>query len=507
MKLSALLDALPDARLGATAADPEIGSLHCRSKQVVPGGLFVALAGARADGHDFIAEALERGAGALVTGRPVTASVPVVVSSDPRRLMAHLAARFYGQPSDRLCLVGITGTNGKTTVAYLVEALLTAAGFNVGVIGTVNCRYRGHVLPSPVTTPESLDLQAMLAMMVAAGVTHVVMEVSSHGIDQQRIGGCHFDVGVFTNLSQDHLDYHGTMDAYAACKARFFSDHLFQGPKQDRAWAVVNGFSPQGRQMAAIRPERTLVVGKEPAAGLRVEVLALSLSRTVGKVHGTAGCFDLNSPLVGGHNLENLLCAAGVGQVLGLGPELIGEALSRCTGAPGRLERVADPGGRHVFVDYAHSPDALERVLATLQNLGRTRIVTVFGCGGDRDRGKRPLMGEIAARASDLVVVTSDNPRSEDPMAIIAEILPGVTKVMGPALPSARAALAAGARGAVVEPDRRRAIRLAVAAARPGDTVLIAGKGHETYQLVGERVLAFDDRQEAALALAEEKGR
>jgi len=501
LKLSALLEAMPDVLTAGMAIDPEIGSLHCRSTDVVSGGLFVAIAGTRANGHDFIADAIDRGASALVASRPIDVPVPVVVSADPRRLMANLAARFFGNPSDRLCLVGITGTNGKTTVAYLVEAILATAGKAVGVIGTVNTRFGGQVLPSPVTTPESIDLQALLARMAGSGITHVVMEVSSHGIDQHRIGGCHFDVGVFTNLTQDHLDYHGTMDAYWNCKKRLFSDYLFNGPKQGRARAVVNGLSPYGRQLATLMPAQTIVTGNDPSAGLWADSPAMALTGTTCRVHSPSGAFELSSPLVGYHNLENLLCAVGVGQALGLDPGTIGRALSRCAGAPGRLERVVDPAGRHIFVDYAHSPDALERVLVTIRALGQTRLICVFGCGGDRDRGKRPLMGDIAARVSDLVVVTSDNPRSEDPLAIIADILPGIDKAKAVQLEQT-AALAPGAAGAVVEPDRAKAIGLALRAARPGDTVLIAGKGHETYQLIGGQVLAFDDRRQAALALA-----
>jgi UDP-N-acetylmuramyl-tripeptide synthetase len=440
-------------------------------------------------------------------------SVPTVTVPDTRAALGPLAARFYGDPSRSLVLVGVTGTNGKTTVTLLLESILNAAGYQPGVIGTIDCHFAGRRLPSPVTTPEAPDLQRMLSEMRAAGVTHAVMEVSSHAVDLRRIDGCAFDVGVFTNLTQDHLDYHGTLDAYWACKRRFFTDHLARGAKQNAAM-VVNGDDARGRSLANENlPIRRFVVGQSRDDMIRTDVFRADLTGAAGELVLGDARIPFRTRLIGAHNLENIRCAAGAGLALGLAPEVIRDGVAALTAVPGRLEPVRDSAGRFVFVDYAHTPDALEHALSALRPLTRGRLICVFGCGGDRDRTKRPLMAEAAGRGADVAVVTSDNPRTEDPDAIIEDIRPGLERAGVPYLPAD--ALAdpdeaghqppGGNRRAVgygVEPDRRRAIFLAVAAARPGDAVLIAGKGHETYQIVGRERRSFDDREVARSALA-----
>ena len=493
MKLARLIAAVqPSSVSGLTGEGPDVASIHYRSQDVTAGGLFVAMQGRAADGHAFIDDAVRRGAVAVVAERPAAAAAVVITVPSTRRALAELSARFFGAPSEQLTVVAVTGTNGKTTTSYLIEGILERAGHRTGVIGTIVTRYAGRSFASPVTTPESLDLQRILADMRGAGVTHVVLEASSHAIDRSRIHCCWMDVAVFTNLSQDHLDYHGDMHSYWQAKQRLFTEHLVTGPKAGRALAVVNADSAHGRELAG-RIERPVIrVGTGPGCTVRGEDLVCSQNGIRGAIHLPGEWVEFVSTLVGRHNIENILCAAGAGAALGIPAAAIRAGIEAVTNVPGRLERVANGGGRHVYVDYSHTPDALEHALSALRALTAERIICVFGCGGDRDRTKRPLMGEIAARLSDLAIVTSDNPRSEDPQAIINEILAGIRRACAPA----------GRTEAVVEPDRRRAIAIALSAARPGDTVLIAGKGHENYQVIGGRTIHFDDREEAARALA-----
>ncbi len=498
MKLSLLIAALqPTSVSGLGGRDPEITSLHYRSQEVAPGGLFVAIKGHNTDGHAYVADALERGAEAVVVETPVPGPAAVLRVADSRRALADLAARFYGNPSAALTVIAITGTNGKTTTSYLVEGILAQAGHRPGVIGTINYRYGDKSFANPVTTPESLDLQGILAEMRDAGVTHVVLEASSHAIELKRIHGCQLDVAVFTNLSQDHLDFHGDMDAYWAAKKRLFTHYLASGEKAERAKAVVNTDATRGAELAGALRMPVLTAGTRAGATLRGENIVCTLKGVRGTIAAGEAVFDFDSPLVGRHNVENILCAAAAAWAIGVPPAAIRSGIESVAHVPGRLERIADPGGRFVYVDYAHTPDALENVIAALRALTVERIICVFGCGGDRDRGKRPQMGAIAARGSDLTVVTSDNPRSERPQDIIAQILPGLLAAGACECSDPVAAAPVGKRCFVVDPDRRRAIELAIRAARPGDTVLIAGKGHETYQIIGRSVLAFDDREEA----------
>ena len=428
MKLSALIEAVKPLS-NKNKADPEITSVHYRAQDVQPGGLFVAITGHAADGHDFIDVAIRKGAAAVVSQRELNSKILNIEVADTRQALADIAARFYGRPTEQLTVIGITGTNGKTTTAYVVESILQQAGYGVGVIGTINYRYGGKIFDNPITTPESLDLQRILADMLQAGVTHVVMEVSSHAIDLYRIRCCWFDVAVFINLSQDHLDFHGNMESYWASKKRLFTEYLITGPKKNRAQAVINCNSPEGRELVGNLQVPVTRTGSEPKHTVRVSGALCDLNGIAGTITTPGGKFDIKSPLVGEHNLENILCAVGVGSALDLSTRDLKSGIDGVGSIPGRLERIENDTGRYVYVDYAHTPDALENVIQALRAVTTDRIICVFGCGGDRDREKRPLMGEIAARLCDLAVVTSDNPRTEEPMTIIDHILEGTRRI------------------------------------------------------------------------------
>ena len=481
--------------------DPEIGSIHYRAQEVIAGGLFIAVPGLTADGHDFIDEALQRGAIAIVSQKPVVGDALVIEVDHTRKALAAIADCFYHSPSANLCIIGITGTNGKTTTAYLIEGILQQAGYRVGIIGTINYHYRGQTFANPMTTPEAPDLQRILEEMRRAGVTHVVMEVSSHAVDLCRVAKCQFDIGVFTNLSQDHLDFHQTMDRYWSCKKRFFTEHLSLSPKKDKAQAVINREDEKGRQLQQALHIPTTTVGQAADDHIRPLAASFDISGIKGKIATPAGTFEFNSALVGSHNLENILCSTGVAVALGLAPHIIKAGIEQVKAIPGRLERISSQTGKYVYVDYAHTPDALAHALSALKSLTTNRLICVFGCGGNRDRGKRPQMGSIAGKLCDLAIVTSDNPRKEAPMDIIAQVVEGTRRFSPHAYDAGRLTVEFETKGHVIEADRRQAIRLGVAVARPGDVLLIAGKGHETYQILGDRTIAFDDREEARKAL------
>jgi UDP-N-acetylmuramyl-tripeptide synthetase len=412
-----------------------------------------------------------------------------------------MAACFFGNPSERLTVIGITGTNGKTTSAYLVESILQRAGLEAGVIGTINYRYAGQTFDNPITTPESLDLQRILAEMLRAGVSHVVMEASSHAIDLYRIRNCWFDIAVFINLSQDHLDFHGDMESYWASKKRLFTEYLIEGPKAGHAVAVINCDSKNGSELADVLRVPVIKTGSRPSDTVFAGNTQCDRNGIAGEISTPGGKFHFKSRLVGKHNLENILCAAGAAHALNLAAGALKPGIEAVAAIPGRLEHIENNAGRFVYVDYAHTPDALENVIKALSGVMQRRIICVFGCGGDRDREKRPLMGEIAARLCDLAVVTSDNPRTEDPMAIIAQILEGARKTNSREYCAADLANGFKDKGYVVEADRRRAIQLGIRVSEAGDTILIAGKGHETYQILGTSTIDFDDREEAKKAL------
>ncbi|MGH7301857.1 MAG: UDP-N-acetylmuramoyl-L-alanyl-D-glutamate--2,6-diaminopimelate ligase [Candidatus Rokuibacteriota bacterium] len=490
--MSELLAALPEKRV---IGEPprSVSSIAGDSRQVEPGACFVAVPGFKQDGRHFIPDAIRRGAAIVVTeGEPV-ADLPVaqVLVPSVRVSLARLAGAFYGHPSKQLSLVGITGTNGKTTTSYLVEALLRARGLATGVIGTIGYVLGDETRPANQTTPEALDLQSMLAHMRDRGVRGVAMEVSSHALALARADGIAFDVAVFTNLTQDHLDFHGTLERYRLAKRRLF-ELLAESPKPKRT-AVVNADDPAGASMVEGLGVNVLTFGLRAGAGVRAVAHESSLDGIRMTVETPRGGMTLTSPLIGEHNVMNLLGAVGTGLGLGLEPPVIGGALAAVGTVPGRFEQVRAGQPFLVVVDYAHTPDALERVLTTARKLTRGRLAVVFGCGGDRDRTKRPIMGELAARLSDQVWVTSDNPRSERPEAIVDEIVAGVRRA------------GAAPNRFTTEPDRARAIRAVLGWAAAGDTVVIAGKGHETYQIVGADVLPFDDREVARRILSGER--
>jgi UDP-N-acetylmuramoyl-L-alanyl-D-glutamate--2,6-diaminopimelate ligase len=509
LKLSDLHTAIHEAGIKGSEAERhdngtpnqeiEVTSLHYDTRNVRPGGLFVAIEGFSSDGHRYIQDAVEKGAVAVVSQKPSPAPIPVFQVSDSRKALAVLADRFFGSPSRQLTIIGITGTNGKTTTAYLIENILLAAGFHVGVIGTVNCRYKGKMFKNPVTTPESLDLQRILAEMKSEGVTHVVLEVSSHAIDLSRIEGCRLDMGVFTNLTQDHLDYHGDMDHYWACKKRLFTEYLGH---EKKAMAVINIDNLQGRELVSDLTYPCITTGRSTGSMVHSESMTSDFDGIRGIIASPQGSVRFDSPLVGKHNLENILSAAGVGSALGLPPEAIQTGINRTLSVPGRLERVPGSPGIPVFVDFAHTPDALENVLEALKRLTPERIICIFGCGGNRDRVKRPLMGQIAAASSHLTIVTSDNPRSEKPGDIIDQILPGIRRVCQNEYTVKQLNHGFNHKGYCREPDRKRAIQAGIRAAKPGDIVLIAGKGHETYQIIGDTSKPFDDRAVAQSVLS-----
>lgn len=488
--------------------EAEIVSIHYKSQDVRQGSMFVAIHGNVTDGHEYIDAALANGASAIVTQRPVDRDSLIIEVEDTRRALSAMAAAFYGNPSESLFLIGITGTNGKTTTAYLVESILLKAGFKVGVIGTINYRYAGRIFKSSVTTPESLDLQRILADMLKHGITHVVMEVSSHAIDQNRIADCWFDVGVFTNLTQDHLDYHKNMDSYWLCKKRLFTENLMSGPKKDRTMAVINCDDPRGSALAGTLMDNSqntpIKTFKVSDSTIQPEKVRINPGGITGRLSTSKGAFDFKSFLTGKYNLKNIICATVVGTALDLPLDVIKAGVEDIAVIPGRLEPVPNTAGCFVYVDYAHTPDALENVLSSLISMADGRIICVFGCGGDRDKDKRHQMGEIAGRLCDIAIITSDNPRTEEPMNIIAQILEGVRKTSGNEYtPADKEKLLnqKNQKAYVVESDRKKAIELAVNISRTDDIILIAGKGHESSQIIGNKIISFDDRKEAEKAL------
>jgi len=482
---------------GPRASDPEITLLTCDSREVVPGALFFALPGEKQDGRLFADEAVRRGAAAvLAEGEVDCAPALALRARSARRAMAIAAHNFYGHPGEGLSLAAVTGTNGKTTVTYLVEACARAEGVPAAVLGTVGYRWPGGEARASHTTPESTEIARILARARAGGARLAVLEASSHALAQERVTGLAFESAAFMNLSRDHLDYHRDMERYFRAKSRLFEEHLRPG-----GTAVVNVDDPFGARLAHALEGRPVVIWRFGASrenAIFAEGARFSVRGIEATLRTPKGDLALASPLIGVHNLENLLAASGLALACGLSPQAVERGLSASQGAPGRLERI-EGRGIVAFVDYAHTPDALARALAALRALGPRRLLLVFGCGGDRDRGKRPLMGEVAAKACELSIATSDNPRSEDPLRILSEIVPGLERAG--AGPLTQLAARAGERGYLVCPDRREAIKLALELARPGDLVLIAGKGHEDYEIVGRERRPFDDRVEARRAL------
>ncbi|MEB3273292.1 MAG: UDP-N-acetylmuramoyl-L-alanyl-D-glutamate--2,6-diaminopimelate ligase [Prochlorothrix sp.] len=494
MNLRSLLQDLPGllSLPDHPALDHPVKGLQTNSHACGPGDLFIGMPGMRVDGGEFWAGAIESGAVAAVISQAAYRAKPpsaedgnpcLIVVAEVTPLCAHLAARFYDHPAQKLSLVGVTGTNGKTTTTHLIEYFLAQSQRQAALFGTLYARWQGFQETAAHTTPFATTLQSQLAAAVAAGCSHGVMEVSSHALDQQRVAQCPFQVAVFTNLTQDHLDYHDTMEDYFAAKAKLFSPQYLH----DRA--VVNLDDPYGQRLAqGILPEKVWTYSlSNPKADFWTENLHYEATGVGGILHTPQGAVEFSSPLVGQFNLSNLLAAIAASLELGLDLATLVAVLPQFPGVPGRMERVQVSPDQDitVIVDYAHTPDSLENLLKASRPFIGGQMICVFGCGGDRDRTKRPQMGEIAARLADVAVVTSDNPRTEDPQRILEDVVAGISAAANP----------------VVIGDRAAAIAQAIAQAQPGDGVLIAGKGHEDYQILGTEKIHFDDREQARDAL------
>jgi UDP-N-acetylmuramoyl-L-alanyl-D-glutamate--2,6-diaminopimelate ligase len=492
MKLGVLLEGVDVSKLFEltfghflVTGDIEVHRIQYDSRNVDRGDCFVAMRGVGTDGHKFVKAAIERGAKVIVLERDDTlpdsyfmhAHVVKIVVPDSRKALALMSANYFGHPSSQLTMVGVTGTNGKTTITHLVKSILEAAGQRVGLIGTIEYKIGDEVIPASHTTPESLELNGILARMLSSGCQSVSMEVSSHALRQSRVHGIDFDVAVFTNLTQDHLDYHGTMDEYFQAKKILFEN------LSENAVAVTNCDDEWGMKIVSAAKGRAISYGVSEKADVRGTDIRLSLEGTTFNVRTGNKDYPVSSTLVGRFNVYNILSAYSAGVALGFEHEKISLGIGNVKNVRGRFERIASPKGWTAIIDYAHTPDALEKCLRTVHDVlpreRRGRIITVFGAGGDRDKTKRPLMGKIAGELSDIAIVTSDNPRTEDPQRIIDEIVEGMPP---------KAAV-------TQEADRRSAIHSALRQARAGDVVLIAGKGHEDYQVIGKEKIHFSDRE------------
>ncbi|MDF9408637.1 UDP-N-acetylmuramoyl-L-alanyl-D-glutamate--2,6-diaminopimelate ligase [Pelotomaculum isophthalicicum JI] len=494
MLLRELLEAV-DIRAAGGNHDVRLKGITYDSRKVRPGFLFVSIKGFKSDGHDYVGQAIKRGAVAVVMERELELPPDIAwaVVQDTRHALALLSARFFGDPSKQLKMIGVTGTNGKTTTTSLISSILSSSGEKVGLIGTVHNRIGARIIPVSHTTPESTDLQELLGKMIVEGVGACVMEVSSHALALNRVDGCEFDMAVFTNLTQDHLDFHQSMEDYLEAKLKLFKSLNLPGDKGIIKCAVINADDPAAERFAQAAGGLIYTFGVKNTADVyatEINVNARGVSFNIG---GKLGSCQLNLHLTGLFNVYNALGAFTAAAALGVPQEIIKDALENVQGVPGRFEQVDAGQDFTVIVDYAHTPDGLENILKTARQLTRGRLITVYGCGGDRDRGKRPMMGSIAAKYSDFQIITSDNPRTENPAIIIQGIIEGVLPLVQK-------------ENYLVEQDRRKAIGLAISMARKDDVVIIAGKGHEDYQIIGTEKFPFDDRREAVLAIKELRG-
>lgn len=466
--------------LGAELAQETIEDLAYDSRRVKKGGLFFAFPGARADGRSFAEQAVQAGAIAVCSELPPPEGFQGnwIEVEHGRQALALAARNFFGRPDERISVTGITGTNGKTTTSYLIDSIFRAAGKTTALIGTIEYHLGNQILLAVNTTPESLDLYRLLADLERMGGTFAAMEASSHALALGRIYGMHFHTAVFTNLTRDHLDFHQTMDNYFAAKQMLFTGAGAPPPP----FAVINRDDSYGPKIEVGREAKVLWYGLGKDATVRARHISSSSDGLHFEVQAEGKHFPVQSPLIGRINVYNILAACGVGLSYGLPAETIARGIANCRSVPGRFERVDEGQSFVVVVDYAHTDDALRNVITMARSLQPKRVITLFGCGGDRDRTKRPVMGQVAAELSDLVALTSDNPRSEDPLAIMNDVLVGIRRKDTPCL---------------VEPDRATAIRRAIAEARPGDILILAGKGHETYQVLKDRTIPFDDREVA----------
>ncbi len=501
MKLSELLTTALQVALPPHSPDSEVVALSQDSRTITAGSLFVAVRGFNSDGHQFIPQALAQGAVAVIAEEQRDASgtgaAPVITVPDSRAALARLATVFYGRPSERLKLIGITGTKGKTTTSYLVRSIIEAAGHRTGLIGTIDYRVGDKVYPAPNTTPESLDLQRLLAEMVNERVGYCVMEVSSHALALGRIDGCVFEAALFTNLARDHLDFHKDLGSYFRAKLRLFTDLA-----ADKT-AVVNKDDARSLEIIGKTKAKVSTYGMSDQADIHPKkAIGHGIGGLSFHVHTQIGTVAVESPLIGKHNVYNILAAIGVGLSQGFSAATISRGIAAMKAVPGRMEKVDAGQPFSVIVDYAHTEDSLAKLLDAVREIATGRVITLFGCGGDRDRTKRPAMGAVAADRSDLAIVTTDNPRTEDPRAIITEIESGMI-VSGRRIASPAEAYSAipGKTPYLVIPDRAEAISAAIMLAQSGDVVVLAGKGHEDYQIVGNARRHFDDREVAREAI------
>lgn len=461
------------------------------SRKVKQNYAFVCIEGYKTDGHLYLKDAIDNGAAVIVAQKPVSvpSEITLVIVEDTREALALMGAAFYDYPSDKLNIIGVTGTNGKTTTTHLIEAILVKAGEKVGLIGTIKNKIMDKEFPVTNTTPESLDLQLLLAEMHGAGVSYLVMEVSSHALELRRVAGCEYDQAIFTNITQDHLDFHETMKNYLAAKKKLFTSIDAEPRKSRDKYSIINLDDLKGHEIASSAGGSVITYGLQKEADIHAKDIKLRPEGVSFRVITPVGAMDLELNLTGMFNVYNALAAIASGIAEGISLKTIKAALEEIQGVPGRFEKVDMGQPFSVLVDYAHTPDSLENVLKAARGFAEGRLITVFGCGGDRDRSKRPVMGEVSATLSDFSIITSDNPRGENPEAIIQDIIEGVTPVIGEDRYS-------------VIPDRKEAIKVAINMAGAGDVVIIAGKGHETYQIVGDQVLHFDDREVAAEMLS-----
>jgi UDP-N-acetylmuramoyl-L-alanyl-D-glutamate--2,6-diaminopimelate ligase len=494
MKLSQLMNGLDIINLTPDVTG-DVSALCYAADKSQDGSLFVAISGLKHDGHDYIEDAVKCGARYIVYEKDV--HIPFGVKAfkvtNSRRALGVLAKNYFGNPSAKLCLIGVTGTNGKTTTTYLLESILTQAGCKCGVLGTVNYRYNHKTYPAPNTTPESYEMQKILRAMADEGVTHVIAEISSHAIDLRRIDDCDFDLGVFTNLTREHLDYHLTMENYFQAKKRFFAEVLPHSKKVYQQKMIINGDDQWGRIILKDIALPALTYGMEENDAVKTVSYELSLAGIKTKIDLAGEAISIQTMLVGKFNIYNILAAAAAAKALQIPSAIIKAGIENLPYVPGRLQRIDSSSGFTVLIDYAHKPDALKQVLQNLSEFKKKRIITVFGCGGNRDAGKRPMMGETATFYSDLTIVTSDNPRLEDPLAIIAEIETGINHGTIKKIAPENLQLNNDAHTYTVISERRKAIEMAISAAEKGDIVLIAGKGHEDYQILGTNKIPFDD--------------
>jgi len=490
MLLSEAASLLITSRIEGTA-DVSITGMEIDSRKVKAGDLFICLPGFTVDGHDFADQAITQGAAALVVERILSLDIPQLVVSSCRHAMAVLGDAFYEHPSRKLNMIGITGTNGKTTTSYLIERIMNDHRINTGLIGTIEMRYNGKAVPMPRTTPEAMELQRLLHEMVQNDVQCCVMEVSSHALEQGRVKGTDYRTAIFTNISQDHLDYHETMEQYVAAKGLFFArlGNSYDTDPAERKYAVLNADDPAVDYFRGITAADVITYGVDQPADVQASNIRITARGTTFHLQTFRGNTDMTLQMVGKFNVYNALAAITAALIENVPLEQIRESLGQMPGVDGRVEAVDAGQPFAVIVDYAHTPDGLENVLRTISEFAEGRILTVFGCGGDRDRTKRPLMGQVAAKYSDYTLVTSDNPRTEEPVSILDDIEAGLREQQ----------VAADRYELIV--DRRAAIQKAVEMAQPGDVLLIAGKGHETYQIVGTEVHDFDDRLVAKEAI------